>query len=117
MPNSNYRDGRDLEYAVMKHLKDNGYIILARASGSHGPADVIALKPRGELLLVQCKTGGKESAAKRANLAELAGWADAVPLIASWQPSGPRGGRRPGYNLCAAGHPSWTPDHALEATP
>ena len=116
MPNSKYRGGRDLEYAVMKHLADNGYVIMCRAAGSHGPADVIAVKP-GEQLFVQCKTNGKDSTAKRVHLAQLAHWVRAVPLIASWQPSGPRGGRRPGYNLCAAGHPSWTPDHALEATP
>jgi Holliday junction resolvase len=115
MPNANYRAGRDLEYAVMADLTANGYVPMCRAAGSHGPADVIMVKP-GELLFVQCKTNGKDSAAKRANLAQLAAWAAAVPLIASWQPTGPRGGRRPGYNLAAAGHPPWTPDHALGAS-
>jgi len=115
MPNAKYRDGRDLEYAVMAHLEKNGYTIMCRAAGSHGPADVIAVKP-GELLFVQCKTNSKDSAAKRANLARLATWAAAIPLVASWQPTGPRGGRRPGYSRAVAGNP-WTPDHALEVAP
>jgi Holliday junction resolvase len=114
MPNSKYRAGRDLEYAVMHHLEDNGYVIMCRASGSHGPADVIMVK-QGELLFIQCKTNGKDSPAKRARLSQLARWAGAIPLVASWQLTGPRGGRRVAYNLATAGNP-WVPDYALDVT-
>lgn len=115
MPNAKYRAGRDLEYAVMKHLAANGYVVMCRAAGSHGPADVIAQKP-GQLLYVQCKTGGKDTKAKRDHLSEMARWVGAVPLVSSWQPTGPRGGRGVAYELATARAP-WTPDYALEVIP
>jgi Holliday junction resolvase len=50
---TNYRDGRDHEYAVIADLERDGYRC-TRAAGSKGIADIIALKP-GEVLLVQAK--------------------------------------------------------------
>ena len=121
MRNSNYRAGRDLEYAAAKNLEENGYLVI-RAAGSHGLADLIAFKP-GELLIVQCKTDGKMTAAQRGELSELARMVPASPgavaLIARWEATGPRGGRTVAYTrlwYTLAPEP-WTPDHALEATP
>lgn len=45
MPNSNYRNGRALEYKVMKGLREKGLEAL-RTAGSHGVADIVAYHPR-----------------------------------------------------------------------
>jgi Holliday junction resolvase len=120
MPNSNYRAGRDLEYAAAKDLEANGYFVI-RAAGSHGLADLIGFKP-GEVLIVQCKTDGKMTPAQRGSLTELADMIPlhcGTPLIARWQATGPRGGRTVTYTRTFYMLPTepWTPDHALEATP
>jgi len=100
----------------MANLKDNGYVILCRAAGSHGAADVIALK-QSELLFIQCKTSGKDSTAKRAELLRLAQWADAIPLQSSYKPLGPKGGRVIIYEqISPAALIPWNPDHAMETT-
>ena len=120
MPNSKYRAGRDLEYAAAKNLEENGYLVI-RAAGSHGLADLIGFKP-GELVIVQCKTDGKMTAAQRGKLSGLARMVPASPpaaaLIARWEPTGPRGGRTVAYaRLWYTLDPEpWTPDHALEVT-
>jgi Holliday junction resolvase len=54
MPNSNYIAGRKLEYTVMHDLEADGWLV-SRASGSHGVFDLIALKPDGQVRLIQCK--------------------------------------------------------------
>jgi len=120
MPNTNYRAGRDLEYATAKDLEINGYLVI-RAAGSHGLADLIAFK-FGEVLIVQCKTDGKMTATARSTLTQLATMVPdggGIPLIARWEATGPRGGRTVAYTrlwYMLAPEP-WTPDHALEATP
>ena len=45
MPNSNYRNGRALEYKVIKDLRNKGLEGL-RTAGSHGVADIVAYHPR-----------------------------------------------------------------------
>ena len=45
MPNSNYRNGRALEYKVIKDLRNKGLEAL-RTAGSHGVADIVAYHPR-----------------------------------------------------------------------
>lgn len=45
MPNQNYRRGRAKEYLLKDRLEKDGYTVF-RTSGSHGVADLIALKPR-----------------------------------------------------------------------
>lgn len=47
MTNVNYRRGRKKEYLLKERLEQDGYIVF-RTSGSHGIADLIALKPRKE---------------------------------------------------------------------
>jgi holliday junction resolvase Hjr len=51
-----YERGRSFEWKVAKDLTDNGYLVI-RAAGSKGAADLVAFKP-GEVLFIQCKTGG-----------------------------------------------------------
>jgi Holliday junction resolvase len=50
---SGYTEGRAVEYAVIDHLRENGYDTV-RAASSKGLADVVAIKP-GQVLLVNCK--------------------------------------------------------------
>ena len=45
MPNSNYRNGRALEYKVIKDLRSKGLEAL-RTAGSHGVADIVAFHPK-----------------------------------------------------------------------
>lgn len=51
---STHTQGRNLEYAVRKHLKKQGYVVF-RCAGSR-PVDIIAIK-HGQILLVECKAG------------------------------------------------------------
>lgn len=44
MPNINYRRGRAKEYKIFHDLEKEGYLVF-RSAGSHGVADVIAMKP------------------------------------------------------------------------
>jgi len=53
MPNANYIKGRAKEYKVKKQLEDDGWIVL-RTAGSHGFADLVAVK-RYAILFVQVK--------------------------------------------------------------
>lgn len=55
MTNRNYVRGRAFEYEVVKLFKDKGWLTI-RASGSHGVADVVAIKD-SICLLIQCKYG------------------------------------------------------------
>lgn len=54
MPNKNYVAGRNFEYARKKVWESKGYVVI-RASGSHGPYDLIAIKVREPVALIQCK--------------------------------------------------------------
>lgn len=45
--NRNYQRGRQKEYELKERLEGDGYIVF-RTSGSHGIADLIAVKPRTE---------------------------------------------------------------------
>lgn len=51
--NSNYKKGRAFEYRIKKKFEKQGYIVL-RTSGSHGFADLIAVR-KGEVIFIQCK--------------------------------------------------------------
>ena len=48
MVNKNYIAGRRFEYKVKKYYEDKGYTVL-RTSGSHGFADLIAVRNEGSL--------------------------------------------------------------------
>ena len=81
-----YQVGKRFEDKVRNHLRIDGYEVI-RAAGSKTKADLVALKP-GQLLLVQCKRHGVIPAAEWDRLVEIAGWVDAVPVLAV---NGPKG--------------------------
>jgi Holliday junction resolvase len=113
-----YGAGANLERETRKQLVDNGYFAV-RAAGSHGIADIVALKP-GEVLLVQCKTDGRMVPAERAEIISRAAWLDAVPLLAYWAKEG-RKAREVAFARVQCVHPPlylpWTPDYGLEIAP
>jgi len=75
-----YAKGYAFEQKVAGHLTQDGYFCI-RAGGSHGVADVVALKA-GQALLVQCKTDGVISIADWNALLRAANMAGAVALLA-----------------------------------
>lgn len=78
---SNQSRGTYLEHVVMDHLRDRGWCVI-RSAGSHGAADVVAVRP-GTVLLVQAKVRlsllGSREWSELYQLAERAG---AIPLVA-----------------------------------
>lgn len=52
---THYRRGYEFERRIVDDLRADGYWTI-RAAGSHGVADVVAIKP-GEVLMVQAKLG------------------------------------------------------------
>jgi len=62
MPNRYYERGRRAEYEARNILKKQGYLQVYRTAGSHGAADLIAVKPlasgkhRWVARLIQIKT-------------------------------------------------------------
>ena len=79
---TNYRNGRDFEWAVRDALIDDGYWV-TRSAGSKTKVDLVAVKP-GEVLFVQAKRDGKISPAERTALLELAAMLPGVaaPILA-----------------------------------
>ena len=75
----NYRRGSAFERKVKEMLELDGYYVV-RSAGSHGVADLVAVKP-GEVLFVQCKTTGI-SAAECNVLVETSAQYGAVPVVA-----------------------------------
>ena len=55
MVNKNYIAGRRFEYKVKKYYENKGYTVL-RTSGSHGFADLVAIKNDARIIVfIQCK--------------------------------------------------------------
>ena len=79
---SGYTQGRDVEYAVIEHLQDNGYETI-RAASSKGLSDVVAIKP-GQVLLVNCKRTTAPGPGERERLLRVAACLPGVgvPLVA-----------------------------------
>ena len=76
MPNKNYLRGRRLEWQVKKDLEADGWTVM-RTAGSHGFADLIALRD-DTIRFIQCKTiasqkgsGTKITQLKKAVLSEF----------------------------------------------
>jgi Holliday junction resolvase len=80
---THYHNGYVFERKVAADLTGDGYYCV-QARGSHGVADVVALKA-GQVLLVQCKTNGDLPPGEWNALFEHAASAGAVPLLA-WRP-------------------------------
>lgn len=64
MSNKNYVKGRAFEYKRKKAWERDGYIVL-RTSGSHGFADLIAVKPGYPPVFIQCKVTKQWSVAAK----------------------------------------------------
>jgi Holliday junction resolvase len=80
---SAYTRGYLFEQKISGQLTQDGYWCI-EARGSHGIADVVALKP-GQVLLIQAKIDGIISIADWNRLLDLATRLGAVPLLA-WRP-------------------------------
>jgi Holliday junction resolvase len=78
-----YRRGLYREMLTAAELARDGYVVVT-SRGSHGPADVVALK-RGQVLLIQVKSGDTEFRGAWWNaLWEQSIRAGAIPVIADW---------------------------------
>lgn len=82
---SNATRGTHLERVVMDKLHDRGWVVI-RSAGSHGPADVAAIKP-GVVLLVQSKvTASSFGSREWQELWDMAQKSGSVPILA-YRPS------------------------------
>ncbi len=79
---TNKARGTAFERKVADDLKSDGYLVI-RAAGSHGAADLVAVKP-GEVLFVQVKLGGAGqcSPAEWNEFFRLATSVRALPILA-----------------------------------
>lgn len=81
--NRNYVKGRTFEYKIATVFKRKGYYVV-RAAGSHGPADLVAVKKGLRPVFIQCKKGtGSVDMEEHNMLFRAALVAGAVPIIAS----------------------------------
>lgn len=87
-----YNDGRRFEQEVRTDLQADGYWVI-RAAGSKTKADLIAIK-QGQILIIQCKRGGKIGPAERAGVVGIASMINGVPVVAYKE----RGRRKPHYD-------------------
>jgi Holliday junction resolvase len=77
---SHYRLGAAFEHRVADKLRAAGWTVI-RAAGSHGKADLVAVKP-GRVVFVQCKRRGTLGTREWNELVELSQVAGAVPVMA-----------------------------------
>jgi Holliday junction resolvase len=83
MPNRQYKRGRALEYLMKDKLEKQGYFVV-RAAGSHGVADIMAIKSYSaghEILFVSCKIPQYAPPAERRALVEAAVRCGAIPMM------------------------------------
>lgn len=114
---TNKARGTAFERKVAAELERDGYLLI-RAAGSHGAADLVALKP-GQVLFVQVKLGGAGQCAPAEwnEFYRLATSVGALPIlayrpgrqgVAYWLVTGPKD--RPTKTPPAV---AWTPDELL----
>jgi Holliday junction resolvase len=77
---TNGRRGTDFERKVADALTTDGYLVI-RAAGSHGAADLVAVKT-GQVLFVQCKLNGRCDPPEWNEFHRLAMSVGALPIIA-----------------------------------
>lgn len=101
-----YRAGRDVEYAAITRLRDDGYDVI-RGASSKGLADLVAIKA-GQVLIVNVKKKDPPGPAERADLLRIAGHIPGVgvPIVAL----GPRS-RVTFRRLTGPGPDQWEPFH------
>lgn len=83
MPNPNYAAGVRFEREVLAARRDRHQCEVMRTSGSHGLFDLIAIRPNGQVELIQCKRVRTER--------------DAARMITDWQQIPPLGCRPLGH--------------------
>jgi Holliday junction resolvase len=86
----NRQRGDYLERQCRAVLVSHGWWVI-RAAGSHGVADLVAMRRGQTPLAVSCKLDGRVGPAERAALRQVADMAHVVPVIASR--------KRPGWVL------------------
>jgi Holliday junction resolvase len=86
----NRQRGDYLERQVKAALVSHGWWVV-RAAGSHGVADLVAMRRGRTPLAVSCKLDGYLRPGERADLRQVAAMAAVVPVVASR--------KRPGYVL------------------
>ena len=79
---THYSRGADFERVVKRDLERRHYLAY-RSAGSHGAADLVALKDGFLPLLVQCKLDGKLGPGSRIELLAEARLGGALALMAS----------------------------------
>ena len=79
---TNYSRGYNFELRVKRSLEKRGYFVV-RSSGSHGPADLLAVSKDGKVLAVQCKLDGYLPAKEFRKLFALATRYPVTPYLAS----------------------------------
>jgi len=79
---NNRARGDYLERQTLAALRAHGWYV-QRSAGSHGLADVVALRAGNSPLLVQCKLDARMSPADRVALVEAARAAGARPIMAA----------------------------------
>lgn len=83
MTNRNYKRGAALEYRMKDKLEKDGWFVV-RAAGSHGVADLVAIKFASfahHILLVSCKLSEYAPPGEIAALQQKAQELQAVPMI------------------------------------
>ena len=81
--NKNYERGRRFEYKIKTFFMRRGYYV-TRSAGSHGAADLVALKRGKRPLLIQCKYGsGGISMEEQNELYKTAVETDGIAIVAS----------------------------------
>ena len=113
---TNYDNGARLERAAKTDLETAGYLVL-RSSGSHGPADLVALPRRvpaagdrpGRILLIQCKTDAYMPRTARLEFARLSQAVGAIAILCYWRKEG-RAARKPAYRVILLDGSSTTVD-------
>jgi Holliday junction resolvase len=84
---TSYGQGYYYERRTASRLRDDGYFVL-EGRGSHGPADLVAVKA-GQVLLVQVKKGSGKLTDEAWNvLFAEARRVRALPLVADWPARG-----------------------------
>jgi len=82
MPNKHYIVGHNFELQVKKFYEGNGYLVVR--NGKSQIPDLVALKAREDILLIECKYNtSRLSKAERQKMREMAQQAGAVPILAT----------------------------------
>ena len=87
---TNYSNGTAREYKVRDHMIEHGWVLVSRAAGSHGAADLVMVHPDHGVALVQVGSRTKTlTPDARERLCALADLCGALALLAVVVPREP----------------------------